>query len=469
MKKLNIIIDCDVTSNVDDRFMIAYAIANSENLNIKAITIEPYKSQTKDISIEEMQMDSKFEARRILSLMNVKADDMIFEGSKSYFSNKSNETSDAVEKIAKLTSKSSSLTIIATGVLTNIAVLLQKHSELASKLNIVWLGTGNLLLDKFEDTNYASDKLAYEYVLKSGVNLTVIPSFVSRAVLSSVYEMEHNIASSIIGKYLVKCSKDFDEQGSEFGIVNLNDIVAVAYLVHPEFFKVKSLSVNELLKEQKPLKKPYQVSYVYDMEKGNVVWKDFIKKINFNEENPFVSEVFFISDTHFSQRRKISLRQVPFDSVEESDAEIVRRWNQKVSKNDIVYHLGDFGNYDKIKELNGKVILICGNYEKADYGKDKNFEEFREKLLKLGFAEVYKKGIYLDKDVLGEKVFLTHRPLTHARNCYSLFGHVHTLAPIKKFGFNVCLAYHNYAPISRKEAMRYLNFLKHGADRDVFA
>jgi len=67
-----------------------------------------------------------------------------------------------------------------------------------------------------------------------------------------------------------------------------------------------------------------------------------------------------------------------------------------------------FENYEKIKELNGKVILICGNYEKADYGRD--FESFRDGLLELGFAEVYKKGIYLDEEVLGQKVFLTHRP-----------------------------------------------------------
>jgi len=467
MKKINVIIDCDVTSNVDDRFMIAYAFSNQSLLNIKAITIEPYKSQNKDISIEEMQMDSKFEARRILSLMNVKSDNLIFEGGKNFFSNKANEISDAVSQMEKIISKNSQTTIIATGSLTNIAVLLQIKRELVEKMHVVWLGTGNLMLEKFEDNNYVSDKLAFEYVIKSGVKMTIIPNFVSRTIVSSIFEMEHNISESAIGKYLVKCAKAYDEKNTEFGIRNLNDICAVSYLVNPEYFRSVEVSANEFLKEQSQIKKPHKVNYVFDVCDGNVVWKNFILKIKSIEENPFASEVFFISDTHFTQRRKIALRQVPFQTLEESDAEIVRRWNQKVSKNDVVYHLGDFGNYEKIKELNGKVILICGNYEKADYGRD--FESFRDSLLELGFAEVYKKGIYLDEEVLGQKVFLTHRPTTHARNCYSMFGHVHTLAPIKKFGFNVCLAYHNYAPISRKEAKRYLDFLKHGADKDVFA
>ena len=125
-------------------------------------------------------------------------------------------------------------------------------------------------------------------------------------------------------------------------------------------------------------------------------------------------------------------------------------------------------NYEVIKKLNGKVILICGNYEEEDI-RAEGFENFKKKLLALGFAEVYEKGIYLDESVLGERVFLTHRPLTHAKDCMSLFGHFHTLAPVKKFGFNVCLAYHNYTPISANTAKRYLDFIKNHSDADVFA
>ena len=99
---------------------------------------------------------------------------------------------------------------------------------------------------------------------------------------------------------------------------------------------------------------------------------------------------------------------------------------------------------------------------------EKNFEEFRKKLMKLGFSDVIKNGVYLDKKVLGEKVYLTHKPTNHAKDCLTLFGHVHSLALVKKFGFNVCVTYHYYAPINQETAKRYLNFVKNFADEDVF-
>ena len=51
MKKIPVILDCDVTNNIDDRFAIVYAFSCRQKLDIKAITIEPFKSKTKDVSI----------------------------------------------------------------------------------------------------------------------------------------------------------------------------------------------------------------------------------------------------------------------------------------------------------------------------------------------------------------------------------------------------------------------------------
>ena len=79
MKKLNLIIDTDLTKGIDDRFALAYAFANHDKVNVRAVTIEPYKSIKKGTTIEDMQLDSKFEAMRILSLMNVDSKNLVFE------------------------------------------------------------------------------------------------------------------------------------------------------------------------------------------------------------------------------------------------------------------------------------------------------------------------------------------------------------------------------------------------------
>ena len=84
-----------------------------------------------------------------------------------------------------------------------------------------------------------------------------------------------------------------------------------------------------------------------------------------------MSETFFISDSHFGHRGIITFSATapfrPFATIEEHDAELVRRWNSVVGKKDIVYHLGDFcfgkRNLPIAAELNGDKRLIMGNHD----------------------------------------------------------------------------------------------------------
>ena len=50
-----------------------------------------------------------------------------------------------------------------------------------------------------------------------------------------------------------------------------------------------------------------------------------------------MAKIFFTSDLHFGHKNIIRYDNRPFLSVEEMDAEIVRRWNAKVSPDDIYY------------------------------------------------------------------------------------------------------------------------------------
>ena len=144
----------------------------------------------------------------------------------------------------------------------------------------------------------------------------------------------------------------------------------------------------------------------------------------------------------------------------------IKKWNSVVGKDDIVYHLGDFGNYEILKQLNGKVILICGNYEKEEFN-NKTFPEYRQKLIRLGFKDVYRDNLVLDKSVFGVPVNLTHKPSDCKENMFNLFGHVHSLKPVMKNGFNVCLEYHKFVPVSKDFIADYISFLKTVADKEV--
>ena len=82
-------------------------------------------------------------------------------------------------------------------------------------------------------------------------------------------------------------------------------------------------------------------------------------------------KVLFTGDLHLGHENVIKFDNRPFETVEEMDAELIRRWNNKVDKGDLVYVLGDMiwkaRNDDApslIKSLNGQIILIKGNHDR---------------------------------------------------------------------------------------------------------
>ena len=84
--------------------------------------------------------------------------------------------------------------------------------------------------------------------------------------------------------------------------------------------------------------------------------------------------VFLVSDTHFGHAGvcrftgKDGVTKLrPWDTPEEMDEEMVKRWNERVRPNDKVYHLGDVVINRKalkiMNRLNGDKVLIRGNHD----------------------------------------------------------------------------------------------------------
>lgn len=80
----------------------------------------------------------------------------------------------------------------------------------------------------------------------------------------------------------------------------------------------------------------------------------------------FADKIWFTGDQHFGHANIIKYTNRPFASVEEMDAELIRRWNEVVKSDDIVLHLGDFalGGWQDARNyfcrLKGK-IAVLGN------------------------------------------------------------------------------------------------------------
>ncbi|WP_134500113.1 metallophosphoesterase family protein [Microvirga pakistanensis] len=82
--------------------------------------------------------------------------------------------------------------------------------------------------------------------------------------------------------------------------------------------------------------------------------------------------VFFTSDTHFGDPRVLRIDKRPFKTIPEHDEALVANWNEAVSPDDEVWHLGDFALHarpERIDELlamlHGRKHLIVGNNDGA--------------------------------------------------------------------------------------------------------
>jgi calcineurin-like phosphoesterase family protein len=135
-------------------------------------------------------------------------------------------------------------------------------------------------------------------------------------------------------------------------------------------------------------------------------------------------ERWFTADPHFWHPAMLTLleRKRPYKSVEDMNEDLIRRWNDVVKRNDIVYVLGDFavkmpeGGAEKIfRQLNGDKFLIIGNHDQKN-----------PSVVKLPWKWVgERKTLSFD----GVHIALDHFPMQawdgSMKGSWHLYGHVH--------------------------------------------
>jgi calcineurin-like phosphoesterase family protein len=161
---------------------------------------------------------------------------------------------------------------------------------------------------------------------------------------------------------------------------------------------------------------------------------------------------YFISDPHFGHNNIRRFERTQFASIEEHDSFIIDQVNSIVKPQDILYILGDLGELEKVRLLNGRKILIMGNHDS------------KTKTQYLGyFAEVYDTPIYFSKTIL-----LSHIPQPVTQNILNVHGHLHGSYINKPNYVNLSIDVIKYRPISAdqlyllasrlpKESIRFLD------------
>ncbi len=133
---------------------------------------------------------------------------------------------------------------------------------------------------------------------------------------------------------------------------------------------------------------------------------------------------FFTSDTHFNHANIIRFCNRPFKDVEQMNEVMITNWNNAISKDDTVFHLGDFclggaAEWTKILDrLNGKIYLIMGNHDLKN--------------IRQGFISRFEHVAMQMRIEIGKKrIYLCHYPFlcfegSYKDDVWQLFGHVHT-------------------------------------------
>lgn len=162
--------------------------------------------------------------------------------------------------------------------------------------------------------------------------------------------------------------------------------------------------------------------------------------------------VFFISDLHFGHKNLCEeLRGI---SSEESDKLIIKNWNQRVKKKDVVYILGDIvmENHNKVEEymnqLHGIKYVVGGNHDTR---------KVCEKLSAMGIPVM---GCVKYKGFI-----CTHIPIESSQVNFfrgNIHGHIHINEkrnePIGRY-YNVNCEFHNYTPIPFEQIESYFSNL----------
>jgi len=138
--------------------------------------------------------------------------------------------------------------------------------------------------------------------------------------------------------------------------------------------------------------------------------------------------IWFTSDTHFGHDNIMRFCERPFSSSDEMNETLIKNWNDRVGKDDTVFHMGDFAFgsqkewHEILGRLNGHICLLRGNHDEKNLKRNAMYN-------KLEWVD-YQMHIRIEN----QWMYLNHFPFLCYAGTYrtgdsmvwELFGHVHS-------------------------------------------
>lgn len=164
----------------------------------------------------------------------------------------------------------------------------------------------------------------------------------------------------------------------------------------------------------------------------------------------FENEIFLISDTWLGRSNIIEIANRPFKTVKEMNETIISNWNNLVSPEDTVIHLGNFAWDPKtakkaLSKLNGNIFFMEGSSGDLPLAELQDDKKFKNKIS------------FIENEILSiteHDVILSHYPLSAWLGDVSNTFHVHGYTTYSHFTdltkmlrFNLCCDFWGFKPV----------------------
>ena len=233
---LDVVLDTDAATEVDDPFAISYLLLSPERFRVKAVYAAPFSMNERAQDPKTGMEMSYREILNIQKLCHKEGGCEVKKGSASYLSDKKRPVpsaagSDLAERAMKY-SPENPLYVIGIGAGTNIASALLQQPEIISRIVVVWLAGNDFNLSP-DVYNIYQDVKAAQVIFDSGVPLLHVPcNFVTSHMITGVPELESCIGGkNELCDYLISIVKDYGQDTFAWG-KTIWDLGAVGCLMN---------------------------------------------------------------------------------------------------------------------------------------------------------------------------------------------------------------------------------------------
>ena len=277
-KKIRVIVDTDAACEADDPFAIVHALL-SPKLMVKGVVAEHF-------NVAHSMEDSYNEILNIKQAMAV--DFPAFMGQTGPLS-EDTYVSEGVDFIIKeaLTDSPYPLFILCQGAITNVAMAVKSCPDIIGKATVIWIGThGEAPCPApFREFNAGNDIEAANLVLKSNIDLWLVPSQVYTTITIGIAEIKRRISPlGDIGKHLYENLISYNNsEGAGWTAGeswSLGDSPAIAIAINPGCGHYKTIKAPIVADDTSSVEDPIgRLIRQYTDVDSRYILEDFIAKL----------------------------------------------------------------------------------------------------------------------------------------------------------------------------------------------